>query len=39
VKQIQVVGEFPSGVATYGGLSTINQAFVVKQPVPAGAAK
>jgi hypothetical protein len=30
VRQIQVVGEFPSGVANYGGVSTINQMFIVK---------
>src|SRR6185436_16097125 len=25
VKQVQVVGEFPSGVTNYGGMTTINQ--------------
>jgi poly(3-hydroxybutyrate) depolymerase len=30
VKQIQVVGEFPSGNDRYGGLTTINLAFKVK---------
>jgi len=29
VRQIQVVGEFPSGVTNYGGISTINQMFTV----------
>jgi hypothetical protein len=30
VKQVQVVGEFPSGVTNYGGMSTINQMFTIK---------
>ena len=35
VKRIQVVGEFPSGNDRYGGMTTINLAFNVKDAAAA----
>jgi hypothetical protein len=35
IQQVQVVGEFPSGVATYGGLATMNLAFTLQPSAPA----